>query len=196
MDNKKQLLINAGFKCFSKNGYDKTSVNDIVSVANVAKGLLFYHFNTKKDFYLALVDYCVAVLNKIVGQNEIDETDFFNRIEEVMQKRISFMLKVPFAYDFLMKAYFEESKEIKEELSKKLDDLDLSQLNLYTNKVNKSKFQNPEDINACAKMIVWITDGIFKTPPANKEQLKRRVIELSNYIQLLKAKFYKPEFAD
>lgn len=196
MDNKKQLLINAGLKCFSKNGYDKTSISDIVETANVAKGLLFYHFKSKKQFFLTLIDYCSAILDKIVNNGKITETDFFSRIEQIMQKRIMFMLKIPYAYDFLMKSYFEESEEVKEELTEKLNSLDLSQLNLFTKKADKFKFKDEKDMNACAKMIVWVTDGIFKVTPASKEQLKHKVIELSNYIELLRQKFYKTEYIE
>ena len=75
MDNKKQLLINAGLKSFSKNGYNKTSVNEVVETANVAKGLLFYHFSSKKQFFLTLFDYCSNILTKIIGSEKINETD-------------------------------------------------------------------------------------------------------------------------
>ena len=194
MDNKKQLLINAGLKCFSKNGYEKTSITDIVTSANVAKGLLFYHFKSKKQFFLTLIDYCSFILDKIVNNGKITETDFFERIEKIMQKRILFMLKTPYAYDFLMKAYFEDSSEIVNELHEKLNSIDLSQLNLFTKKADKYKFKNEKDINACAKMIVWITDGIFKVTPSTKEQLKHKVVELNNYIELLKSRFYKEEY--
>ncbi len=194
MDNKKQLLIYAGLYCFSKNGYSKTSISDIINRANVAKGLLFYYFNSKKDFYLYLVDYCAEILNNIVKSNKIVETDFFNRIELVMQKRIEFMLKVPSSYEFLMKVYFETDKTVYSELKEKLNNLDLSQLSLYTNKVDKHKFLNSKDIEVCSKLVVWLTDGLFKVAPQNKEQLKHKVIELSSYIQVLKSRFYKQEF--
>ena len=194
MDNKKQLLINAGLKCFARNGYDKTSITDIVTTANVAKGLLFYHFKSKKQFFLTLIDYCSLILDKIVNNGKITETDFFARIEQIMQKRIAFMLKIPYAYDFLMKAYFEDSIEVVTELHEKLNSLDLSQLNLFTKKADRYKFKDEKDVNACAKMIVWITDGLFKVTPATKEQLKHKVIELSKYIELLKTRFYKEEY--
>ena len=196
MDNKKQQLINAGLKCFAKNGYDKTSINDIISSANVAKGLLFYHFKSKKQFYLTLIDYCSLILDKIVNNGKITETDFFSRIEQIMQKRITFMLKIPYAYDFLMKSYFEDSTEVVKELKEKLNSLDLSQLNLYTKKADKYKFKDEKDMNACAKMIVWVTDVIFKVTPANKEQLKHKIIELANYIELLRLRFYKEEYIE
>ena len=196
MDNKKQMLINAGLYCFAKNGYAKTSVNDIIERAQVAKGLLFYYFKTKKDFYLFLVDYCANILDKIVNAEKIDETDFFDRIALVMQKRIQFMLKVPSSYDFLVKIYFEDDKEVVNEVRGKLANLDLSQLNLYTNKVDKHKFINSNEIHFSAKLVVWLTDGLFKITPQNKEQLKHKVVELTSYLETLKLRFYKPEFAN
>ena len=196
MNNKKEMLINAGLYCFSKGGYTKTSVNDIVERAGVAKGLLFYYFGSKKHFYLFLVDYCVEILEKILNSDKIEETDFFDRVGLVMQKRIQFMLKVPSSYDFLMKVYFEENSEVINELSERLKNLDLSQLNLYTNKVDKHKFININDINFCAKLVVWLTDGIFKVIPQNKEQLKHKVVELTSYLEILKLRFYKSEFVN
>lgn len=191
MDNKKLLIIQAGLKCFAKNGYDKTSINDIIETAKVSKGLLFYHFTSKKQFYLDLIDYCGNYLKELYGDDYNNSTDFFERIEDVMQKRIMFMLKQPYAYQFLMSVYNETNALLTNQIQERLNNYDLQQLVLYTSDTNTSKFKDQKDVMVCVKMITWITDGLFKGNSFTKQQIKHKIVELMNYIQIIKKMFYK-----
>ncbi|MGV9799204.1 TetR/AcrR family transcriptional regulator [Mycobacterium sp. NPDC003449] len=42
-------LLKAGLACFSKNGYSKTSVNDVAAAANVSIGSLYKYVRAKED---------------------------------------------------------------------------------------------------------------------------------------------------
>ena len=55
---KQNKIINSALAEFAKNGYTKTSINDIAKSADVSKASLFYYFNTKKELYLYLYEYC------------------------------------------------------------------------------------------------------------------------------------------
>lgn len=50
----RQEILTAASELFRTNGYDATSVDDIVLAANVAKGTFYYHFEAKEDLVLAL----------------------------------------------------------------------------------------------------------------------------------------------
>jgi AcrR family transcriptional regulator len=41
--------------------YARASTNTIVREAGISKGLLFRHFGSKKDLYLAALDHCLEV---------------------------------------------------------------------------------------------------------------------------------------
>ncbi len=48
-------IIQVATKKFAKNGYQKTSMNEIVSVAGVSKGSLFYHFRNKEELFFQVL---------------------------------------------------------------------------------------------------------------------------------------------
>lgn len=50
----KKKIIQAATKKFAKNGYQKTSMNDIVESAKVSKGALLHHFHTKEELFFVV----------------------------------------------------------------------------------------------------------------------------------------------
>ncbi|MER7969228.1 TetR/AcrR family transcriptional regulator [Streptomyces sp. NPDC096080] len=55
-------LISIGRKLFSDTSYDALSMDDIARQAQVAKGLIYYYFQSKRGYYLAIVHDSVADL--------------------------------------------------------------------------------------------------------------------------------------
>ena len=49
-ENKKNRLLDTGFKLFTEKGIQNTSIQDIVDNANVAKGTFYLYFKDKKLF--------------------------------------------------------------------------------------------------------------------------------------------------
>ncbi len=66
-------IIKVATKKFAKNGYQKTSMNEIVSAAGVSKGSLFYHFHSKEELFF-------QVLRLGVKQE-------FQRVFEIFEKK-------------------------------------------------------------------------------------------------------------
>ena len=50
-------ILEAAARCFAKNGYLGTSVNDICKEAGLTKGGLYWHFPSKKHILEALLDF-------------------------------------------------------------------------------------------------------------------------------------------
>jgi AcrR family transcriptional regulator len=55
-------LIAIGRKLFADTSYDTLSMDDIARHAQVAKGLIYYYFKSKRGYYLAIVEDSVADL--------------------------------------------------------------------------------------------------------------------------------------
>ena len=51
-DTKRDALLTAAMSKFAKNGYKKTTTDEIILEAEISKGLLFHYFGTKKDLYI------------------------------------------------------------------------------------------------------------------------------------------------
>ena len=53
-EEKRQVLLNAAEKLFCQQGYEKTSVQDILNVLHISKGGFYHHFASKEDVMKAL----------------------------------------------------------------------------------------------------------------------------------------------
>ena len=55
-------LIALGRRLFADTSYDALSMDDIARQAHVAKGLIYYYFQSKRGYYLAIIEDAVADL--------------------------------------------------------------------------------------------------------------------------------------
>ena len=53
----KKRIMKVAAKKFAKNGYAKTSINDIVASAKVSKGVLFHHFHSKEELFFVVLSH-------------------------------------------------------------------------------------------------------------------------------------------
>jgi AcrR family transcriptional regulator len=69
----RERIVAAAVSLFAEQGFDATSVNQVVVRAGVAKGALYHHFASKDDLlyevYRELVDRQLAGLREILGRN-------------------------------------------------------------------------------------------------------------------------------
>src|SRR3954464_10515162 len=52
---RRELIIEVGGRLFGERGYDGTRLDDIAAAAGVTKPILYRHFDSKRDLYLALL---------------------------------------------------------------------------------------------------------------------------------------------
>ncbi|MGH7485849.1 MAG: TetR/AcrR family transcriptional regulator, partial [bacterium] len=53
---RRQLIIDAAWRCAARKGYEATTVDDVCSEAGVSKGAFYGYFEQKQDLLLALLD--------------------------------------------------------------------------------------------------------------------------------------------
>lgn len=61
---RRQRLIEVGMDLFCNRSYEEVAIDDIAAMADISKGLLYYYFPTKHDFYIAVVQYAAEQLLK------------------------------------------------------------------------------------------------------------------------------------
>ncbi|GHO88487.1 TetR/AcrR family transcriptional regulator [Dictyobacter formicarum] len=59
---RRQRLIEVGVDLFCDQSYEEVAIDDIANAADISKGLLYYYFPTKHDFYIAVVQYAASQL--------------------------------------------------------------------------------------------------------------------------------------
>ena len=67
---RRERLIEVGLDLFSRHSYDEVAIDDIAAAAHISKGLLYYYFPTKHDFYLAVLRHST---NQLLELTEPDE---------------------------------------------------------------------------------------------------------------------------
>jgi AcrR family transcriptional regulator len=53
---RREQILDVAVGVFARNGFHDTSMNDVAEVAGVTKPVLYQHFDSKQDLYLALLD--------------------------------------------------------------------------------------------------------------------------------------------
>ncbi|WP_455538805.1 TetR/AcrR family transcriptional regulator [Terrisporobacter sp.] len=62
MNSNKTKIIDAAIELFKKNGYNKTTINQICKCSGLTKGTFYYHFNSKDE---VIIEYCNIVFNDV-----------------------------------------------------------------------------------------------------------------------------------
>ena len=66
MNKTKRKIFEISLKLFSEKGYDATSIEEITATVGVAKGTLYYHFNSKEEIFNFLVEEGVKLLTNSI----------------------------------------------------------------------------------------------------------------------------------
>ncbi|HOY32061.1 MAG TPA: TetR/AcrR family transcriptional regulator [Bacteroidales bacterium] len=69
---KRRLLIREGYKLMRKNGYQATSIDEIVNNLKIPKGSFYYYFKNKEDFALEVLEYYVTIVLKRIEKTLVD----------------------------------------------------------------------------------------------------------------------------
>ena len=90
--NRREDLLIAASKIFSKKGYHATSITDIGNKANVARGTVYLYFKSKRDIFETLIqDFSTSILKTIsLISNEKSPIEQFN---ENIRKIIDIVVK-------------------------------------------------------------------------------------------------------
>ncbi len=81
----KNKIVEKAYELFSLKGYDKTSIENIISAVGCSKGGFYHHFNSKEDILVVVVDKYVMEIEKCL-ENKRDDSfiNNFNRIYEII----------------------------------------------------------------------------------------------------------------
>ena len=82
-EERKAEMVAAAAKLFAQQGFVRTSVAEIVSAVDVAKGLFYYYFTTKDDMVKAVVEgYCsyLGALSQRIADGEGTAKEKFSRL--------------------------------------------------------------------------------------------------------------------
>lgn len=200
LDSEKQdRIINAAIKEFAQKGYDLASTNEIVKEAGISKGLLFHYFQSKKQLFFFLFDYCYKlVADEFYKRVDLTERDFFKRIRQAVHIKMDLQSKYPEILTFIQEAFMQDSPEIKVEFDKKKQELNAVNTGIIYDGIDLSKFRDDVDPQKILKIISWTFEKMSdeellkaKMIPGHKIDYDKVFLEAEEYFEVFIKCFYK-----
>ncbi len=201
---KQQLIINNAMQVFAENGYKKSYMSEIAEKCELSKPMLFYYFGSKIKLYLFLVDYAYGKVQMSIAtfEDEID-TDFFNYLLYVTERKLEVLRTCPYLMRFLTGYYFETEPEIEAKKIEYANDIANAKHYLTFEDLDTSKFKASVDPKIVFDMIGKWTEGYVSTlekPSSNmtNQALVTAYIEMSKefkmMVDMLRTNFYKEQY--
>nr|WP_312578074.1 TetR/AcrR family transcriptional regulator [Sedimentibacter sp.] len=160
-EQKKERILNAAITEFAYKKYEDASTNNIVTAAQIGKGMLFHYFGNKKNLYLYLYRYVREVMDKeIYSQIDYESSVFPIILKQLAKLKLETFKHHPGITDFIAQCNRETSPEVcgdiqdirKERKVKLREDIVYKNLNMD---LLKPEFRNQQTI----KLIRWALDG-------------------------------------
>lgn len=188
-------IVEVSLMLFSKYGYKKTAVDEIVMEAGISKGLFYHYFRNKKDLYLHLYkELSILLTEKIYKISNADNTpkDLFNQIRDMLYVQITLMKESPYMYEFFYSVRNEQDKGICQSLQEIDKELEQNGYKNIMDAIDYSQFKDNVNIAKAVDIIFWTVEGYSKRITNEKREINQDVFdELDIYLNLLKEQFYK-----
>lgn len=167
-EEKENKLLDSAFALFTEKGVKKTSVQEIVDKAGVAKGTFYLYFKDKYD----VQDYLIAKKSKqlfndaIVSLNEKNITDYQDRIifiiDFIIDEFIKNKLLLRFIYKNLSWGIYNDK------ISSVLGDSSLGLLELFTKDIKENNINIPNPEIKLFMIIELVSSTVFTSITTSK----------------------------
>jgi TetR/AcrR family transcriptional regulator len=97
-------ILDAALAEFVARGFEAASTNTIAREAGVAKGLVFHHFGSKADLYLAVHDHVAARVGAQVLEVPRGPIDLFEWLHAIAIRKVQVLRRDPAAYQLVLMA--------------------------------------------------------------------------------------------
>lgn len=162
--NRKEKILKAALLCFIKNGYYKTSIDDIALKGKISKGGIYYHFKSKDELFLELFHF---KLNKYIDQLRTyiqEEKDPAKRIRILIQKWGLILKENQDFFRFCLE--FSSMGAREREIRKEMTSFYQSSIKTFKQIIEEGiaigEFKNI-DAERIARLIYFLSHGIFST---------------------------------
>ncbi|MDO5575056.1 MAG: TetR/AcrR family transcriptional regulator [bacterium] len=190
---KRKKIMTAAAATFAKYGYKKTTIDEIVAVAGISKGLFYHYYENKTQIYLHLYNTYVDIMADTIHQKiDMTETDFIERLKTISHIRIAFINDYPDLWEFLYSAYYEQHPDIAPLIKEKNNLLVKDSFQHSAANIDWSQLRSDITPNQAIMMVTWMAEGFVRR--LNFEEItsdKNLYQEFDCYIDFLKNGLYQ-----
>lgn len=195
---KRERILNAGYKIFGRYGYRKASTADIAREAGISKAMLFYYFVSKKELYLDLIqEGSNVLLSAMNARLETISTDFFDRVLALSRIKIEALKRRPFLTRFFYSVFGETDPEVQDEIGLHLSSVDVLRNEMVVSRTDTEKFKEGIAPEVVLEIMMNCALGLFSVRTADDcrpEMIERYMERFQEYLELFKNNFYKEEY--
>jgi AcrR family transcriptional regulator len=101
-DERRQMILDAALKIFSRHGYEAADVDDIAREARIGKGTIYRHYASKRELFVAVVDRGFEQLRCQMDDLNITDITFEERIKVGLERHVEFFIENPDYWRVLM----------------------------------------------------------------------------------------------
>lgn len=186
MNKTKKTIFEAAIKVFSISGYNSATMDEVASVAGVAKGTLYYHFKSKEEIFKFIISQGMNVIKDEINEATSKEEDSIEKLKVLCKVQLSLIYRHKELFKVIMSQiwgqedrqlelraiiqdYMEDiSKFFKEAIDKNVIESGNPQLLAYaffgtltSVSVYELIHQNDEDVNVITERLMnYIMNGI------------------------------------
>jgi AcrR family transcriptional regulator len=77
-------ILHAALACFSNKGYHQTSMDDIVAESGLSKGALYWHFKSKQELFVSLIEWYMSAFGEEASHAWTDDMSATDKIRAMM----------------------------------------------------------------------------------------------------------------
>ncbi len=159
-EERRNEIINAGFRIFAQNPYKKAPVAEIAKEAGISKALLFYHFKNKKEIYMFLWEKALELTTKeIEKQNILGTKDFFEMMRRSLKGKCNLTRKYPYASEFSLRAYYEENPEIRQGIQNNFREISEESEKRVFEVIDTTTLRDDINLHEMYREMIWAADG-------------------------------------
>lgn len=134
-DSKKRNIVEAAIKVFAKNGYEKTTMEEVAEKAKIAKGTVFYYFKSKEQLFFIIIREGFSLLATQLESG----VEKIHRSEEKIEKLIAIQFEFFIYYSNFCRILLSELWRIESYWKKDLENLQKDYSSIVINIIEESK---------------------------------------------------------
>ena len=115
-DERRAQLLSAAQEVFVANGYHGAAMDEIAETAHVSKPVLYQHFPSKRDLYIALLDSHLTSLTDLMLGALNSTTDNKERVQAVMRAYYRFIASEDQAHRLVFESDLVNDKDVSSRL--------------------------------------------------------------------------------
>ena len=130
-------ILSAALDVFSRKGFSRTTFVDIANQIDLTKGAVYWHFKTKSDLLVALIEEMVERKQQLVPPPETIETVAALKAHYLESVRTMFSDPELRKFEFFINYQIEWSEELRAEVHARLDKLGRTPCRKYTSTLSR-----------------------------------------------------------